>query len=82
MQKKAVGELIALERMTVLPLNMKLVWVICIALLGWKTGMLSIPHRIRETKQLDNVRFLLVIQWLVSTRYMCNYLCTGVNLLG
>ena len=41
MQKKAVGELIALESILVLPRNMKLVWVTYIVFLGWKTGILS-----------------------------------------
>lgn len=39
MLKRAVGGPIVLERFLVLPLNIALVWVTCIVLLGWRTGM-------------------------------------------
>lgn len=39
MQKKAVGELIALGSTLVLPLNIQPAWVTFTVLLGWKIGM-------------------------------------------
>lgn len=39
MQKKAVGELIALGNTLVLPLNIQPAWVTFTVLLGWKIGM-------------------------------------------
>jgi hypothetical protein len=62
MLKRAVGELIALESILVLPQNMKPVWVTCIVLLGWKTGTQNMCleiHVIGEGKQKQpvNIRF-------------------------
>lgn len=70
MLKRAVGELIALESILVLPQNMKPVWVTCIVLLGWKTGMqkmcLNSCHRRRETKAACKYQVLGVL----STIYL------------
>ena len=60
MQKRAVGELTVLERILVLPKNMKLVWVTCIVLLGWKTGM-------------QNISVFLCMLYEKETRIVCKY---------
>ena len=60
MQKRAVGELIVLESILVLPQNMKPVWVTCIVLLGWKTGM--------------QIIFIFVFMlYKKGTKVACNY---------